>query len=214
MANAPGFDPNDPGAADADDRGNRAVGEIFEPGSTSKVITIAAALEEGVVAPTTPFEVADTIVRGGSRFKDSHPHAVEQLTMAGMLAESSNVGTILAGEALSNEQLHAWFGAFGYGQPTGLGLPGESPGLLADPADWSGLAALHRDVRPGRAASTRADRLGLPDHRQRRRARRAVGRGRHPRRRGRPHARAPPARPSGSSPPRPPPRCATCSSRP
>ncbi|MFC3690330.1 peptidoglycan D,D-transpeptidase FtsI family protein [Aquipuribacter hungaricus] len=138
MANAPGFDPNDPGAAAAEDRGNRAVGEIFEPGSTSKVITVAAALEEGVVAPTTPFEVADTIVRGGSRFKDSHPHAVEHLTVAGVMAESSNVGTILTGEALSNEKLHAWFGAFGYGEPTGLGLPGESPGLLADPATWSG----------------------------------------------------------------------------
>lgn len=138
MANAPGFDPNDPGAADAENRGNRAVGEAFEPGSTSKVITIAAALEEGLVAPTTPFEVADTISRGGSRFKDSHPHAVQPLTTAGVLAESSNVGTILAGEAMSNEQLHAWFEAFGYGETTGLGLAGETPGQLADPADWSG----------------------------------------------------------------------------
>ncbi|WP_380168560.1 penicillin-binding transpeptidase domain-containing protein [Jannaschia sp. R86511] len=138
MANAPGFDPNDPGDADADDRGNRAVGEAFEPGSTSKVITVAAALEEGVVSPETPFEVADTIVRGGTRFKDSHPHALQQLTTAGVLAESSNVGTILAGEALDNEQLHAWFEAFGYGRSTGLGLPGETPGLLADPQDWSG----------------------------------------------------------------------------
>ena len=138
MANAPGFDPNDPGAAVAENRGNRAVGEIFEPGSTSKVITVAAALEEGVVAPTTPFEVADTIVRGGSRFKDSHQHPVQRLTVAGVIAESSNVGTILTGEALTNEQLHAWFGEFGYGRPTGLGLPGESPGLLAAPGDWSG----------------------------------------------------------------------------
>jgi cell division protein FtsI (penicillin-binding protein 3) len=138
LANAPGFDPNDPAAADAADRGNRAVTEVFEPGSTSKVITVAAALEEGVVAPTTGFEVADTIVRGGTRFKDSHSHPVQRLTTAGVLAESSNVGTILAGEPLSNEQLHAWFDAFGYGRPTGLGLPGESPGLLADPADWSG----------------------------------------------------------------------------
>ncbi len=138
MANAPGFDPNDPGAAEAEDRGNRAVGEAFEPGSTSKVITIAAALEEGLVAPTTPFEVADSIARGGGRFKDSHSHALQQLTTAGILAESSNVGTILAGEEMSNEQLHAWFEAFGYGSATGLGLAGETPGLLADPADWSG----------------------------------------------------------------------------
>jgi cell division protein FtsI (penicillin-binding protein 3) len=91
-----------------------------------------------VVAPTTPFEVADTIVRGGSRFKDSHPHPVQRLTVAGVLAESSNVGTILTGEALSNEQLHAWFRQFGYGRPSGLGLPGESPGMLAEPASWSG----------------------------------------------------------------------------
>ncbi len=97
----------------------------------------------------------DTIVRGGSRFKDSHPHAVERLTVAGVLSESSNVGTILTGEALTNEQLHAWFGAFGYGTPTGLGLPGESPGILADPASWSGSAALHRDVRAGRVRQRR-----------------------------------------------------------
>uniref|UniRef100_UPI0030197EA4 peptidoglycan D,D-transpeptidase FtsI family protein n=1 Tax=Aquipuribacter sp. SD81 TaxID=3127703 RepID=UPI0030197EA4 len=138
LANAPSMDPNDPAAADAADRGNRAVGEVFEPGSTSKVITVAAALEEGVVSPHSRFEVADTIARGGTRFKDSHPHALQRLTTAGVLAESSNVGTIQAGEAMTNEQLHAWFEAFGYGRATGLGLPGESPGLLADPADWSG----------------------------------------------------------------------------
>ncbi len=138
MANAPGFDPNDPSSADSTNRGNRAVTETFEPGSTSKVITIAAGLEEGLLAPETPFTVADTIARGGGRFKDSHAHAEERLTTAGILAESSNVGTILAGEAMTNEQMHAWFEAFGYGQPTGLGLPGESPGILAEPSTWSG----------------------------------------------------------------------------
>ena len=154
MANAPGFDPNDPGAATAEDRGNRAATEIFEPGSTSKVITVAAALEEGVVAPTTPFEVPDTIARGGGRFKDSSPHPVLRLTTAGVLAESSNVGTIMTGEAMSNEKLHAWFGAFGYGKPTGLGLPGESPGLLADPATWSG--SQRYTVMFGQGVSTNA----------------------------------------------------------
>jgi cell division protein FtsI (penicillin-binding protein 3) len=138
LANAPSVDPNRPAASDPEDRGNRAVGDVFEPGSTSKVITVAAALEEGLVTPESQFEVADTIVRGGTRFKDSHPHAVERLTTAGVLAESSNVGTILTGEEMDNEQLHAWFGAFGYGRATGLGLPGESPGLLADPDTWSG----------------------------------------------------------------------------
>jgi len=154
MANAPGFDPNDPGAAEAEDRGNRAATEIFEPGSTSKVITVAAALEEGVVAPTTPFEVPDTIARGGGRFKDSSPHAVLRLTTAGVIAESSNVGTIMTGEAMSNEKLHAWFGKFGYGKPTGLGLPGESPGLLADPDTWSG--SQRYTVMFGQGVSTNA----------------------------------------------------------
>ncbi|WP_340271284.1 peptidoglycan D,D-transpeptidase FtsI family protein [Aquipuribacter nitratireducens] len=138
LANAPGVDPNRPGASDTADRGNRAVTEVFEPGSTSKVITLAAALEEGLVEPESRFEVADAIVAGGTRFKDSHSHPVERLTTAGVLAESSNTGTIQVGDAMTNDQLHAWFSAFGYGRPTGLGLPGESPGLLADPDTWSG----------------------------------------------------------------------------
>lgn len=138
LATVPSFDPNDPGAANPADLGNRAVSEVFEPGSTSKVITIAAALEEGVVEPGTQFSVADSIERGGTTFGDSHPHPVQQLTVAGILAESSNVGTILAAEQMDNDTLHAWFRAFGYGERTGIELPGETPGLLAAPEDWSG----------------------------------------------------------------------------
>ena len=138
LATVPTFDPNDTAGADPADMGNRAISEVFEPGSTSKVITIAAALEEGVVTPGSQFEVPDSIERAGERFGDSHPHPVQRLTTAGILAESSNVGTILAAEPMDNDRLHAWFDAFGYGRSTGIELPGESPGLLADAADWSG----------------------------------------------------------------------------
>ncbi len=137
MANAPGFDPNDVDGTPAERLGNRAVNEVFEPGSTSKVITVAAAMEAGLVVPTTPFSVPDSIQRGGQTFNDSHSHAVLSLTLSGILAESSNTGTIMASDGLSAAQLHDWFGRFGYGRVSGVGLPGESAGLLPPAEQWS-----------------------------------------------------------------------------
>lgn len=138
LANAPTLDSNNPSAAAAQDRGNRALIDMFEPGSTSKVITAAAALEEGVVTPETQFEVPYTIQRGRQRFKDSSAHALERLTFAGVLAKSSNTGTIMVGEKLDRETLHGYMSRFGLGEPSGLNFPGETSGILADPSDWDG----------------------------------------------------------------------------
>lgn len=115
---------------------NRALNDVFEPGSTSKVITAAAALEEGKVRPDTKMVVDGTIRRGGRTFHDSHSHGKEKLTFAGVLAQSSNVGTIMAGEKLSPETMHRYMTAFGFGQKPGVGLA-ETRGLLAPAADWS-----------------------------------------------------------------------------
>ena len=137
LATAPTFDPNDPGAADAADRGNRALSDVFEPGSTSKVMTIAAVLEEGGAKSTTMFEIPPTLDRGGKTFHDATDHGGYTWDLTTVLSQSSNIGTILAAETIPQERLVDYFERFGVGQPTGIGLPGESPGFLPPMAEWS-----------------------------------------------------------------------------
>ncbi len=136
MASAPGFDPNVRGDEDPADRRNRAVTDVFEPGSTQKALTIAAAVEEGVVEPTTTLEVDDAIRVGGSTFTDATRHATESWTVSQIMERSSNVGTIQIAEQLGPEQLDGYLRAFGYGQRTDLGFPGESGGLLMPHTQW------------------------------------------------------------------------------
>ncbi|MDC4233077.1 penicillin-binding protein 2 [Actinomyces sp. B33] len=117
-----------------------AVQYAFEPGSVGKVLTIASALDHGAITPTTPFTVPDTLdlPDAGGPITDFHPHEVETLTATGILAESSNTGTVLIGQKLSDEQRHETFTAFGLGQGTGIELAGESPGLVPPWQDWVG----------------------------------------------------------------------------
>ncbi|WP_262403153.1 peptidoglycan D,D-transpeptidase FtsI family protein [Actinomadura sp. CNU-125] len=139
MASAPGYDPNSYGESDASVWGSPIVQDAFEPGSTGKVATAAAVLEHGGVTPATPFVVPDRVQRYDRVFGDSHPHAKEKLTFAGVLAQSSNVGTILASERISEERLYKTLREFGFGEKTGLNLPGETPGNLRPPEKWSGV---------------------------------------------------------------------------
>lgn len=136
LATYPSFDPRDPTDAPEEDRGNRAVTEIFEPGSTSKVMTMAAALDAGAVKPTTPIEVPPVLYRGGDDFNDHTPHGTLHLTATGVLAQSSNIGTILIAERLGDRALYSYLRAFGMGSTSGLDFPGESAGLLPDVDDW------------------------------------------------------------------------------
>ncbi|UZN04939.1 peptidoglycan D,D-transpeptidase FtsI family protein [Cellulomonas sp. S1-8] len=138
LADSATIDPNEPGAQ-AGERLSAAVSDVFEPGSTGKVVTMAAAVESGVVQPTEQFEVADRWrTPQGETIKDSHDHPVLKLTATGIFAESSNVGTILIGERLSKEQRHHYLSAFGFGTRTGIEMPGESPGILHPAEDWQG----------------------------------------------------------------------------
>ncbi|MFJ8583323.1 peptidoglycan D,D-transpeptidase FtsI family protein [Streptomyces sp. NPDC093595] len=143
MANAPGFDPNDLSRADAAAMGNAALQDAYEPGSTSKVMSMAAVLEEGVATPSTHVVVPNRLHRGDRLFKDDIDHPTWYLTLNGVLAKSSNIGTILATgqlgdtQAESNRILHSYLRKFGIGRPTGLGYPGETSGILAKPQDWS-----------------------------------------------------------------------------
>ncbi|GLY82713.1 cell division protein [Actinoallomurus iriomotensis] len=138
MATAPTFDPATYYKARAVDLGNRVVQEGFEPGSTSKVITAAAAMEAGGVTPNTPFTVPGSLTRFDRTFHDSEVHGTEHLTFGGVLAKSSNIGTILASEEVTATQLYQYMRAFGYGEKTGVGLPGESPGILKPVDQWWG----------------------------------------------------------------------------
>ncbi|MFF5972569.1 peptidoglycan D,D-transpeptidase FtsI family protein [Streptomyces sp. NPDC012769] len=143
MANAPGFDPNDLSQANATAMGNAALQDAYEPGSTSKVMSMAAVLEEGKATPDTHVVVPNRLHRGDRLFKDDVDHKTWYLTLNGVLAKSSNIGTILATgqlgstQAESNRVLHDYLRKFGIGSPTGLGYPGETPGILARPETWS-----------------------------------------------------------------------------
>jgi cell division protein FtsI (penicillin-binding protein 3) len=139
LASVPTFDANEPGVADAAVRGNRAVSDVFEPGSIGKAITAAAALEEGVLTPDSVLTVPDSIQVSNKRFTDSTPHPVERMTFTGVLVESSNVGTILAAQKVGGAKMHEMLTRFGIGQKTGIELPAESRGILRREKDqWSG----------------------------------------------------------------------------
>ncbi|AWL31741.1 peptidoglycan D,D-transpeptidase FtsI family protein [Streptomyces albidoflavus] len=143
LANAPGFDPNDLTRAAATSLGNAAVQDAYEPGSTAKVMSMAAVLEENAATPGTHVTVPNRLHRGDRLFQDDVDHPTWYLTLNGVLAKSSNIGTILAVEQLgktqpeANKVLHSYLRKFGIGRPTGLGFPGETPGILAPPQDWS-----------------------------------------------------------------------------
>ncbi|WP_370256713.1 peptidoglycan D,D-transpeptidase FtsI family protein [Streptomyces sp. V4I8] len=143
MANSPGFDPNDLSAASSANMGNAAVQDAFEPGSTAKIMSMAAVLEEGVATPGTHVIVPNRLHRGDRLFKDDIDHDTWFLTLNGVLAKSSNIGTILATGQLGktqravNKVLYDYLRKFGLGSYTGLGFPGETPGILAAPDKWS-----------------------------------------------------------------------------
>ncbi|MCE0488200.1 peptidoglycan D,D-transpeptidase FtsI family protein [Ornithinimicrobium sediminis] len=135
-ATYPGFDPSDPEQTSEGMR-NDVVEDVYEPGSTAKLVTAAAALEEGIVERDTPIVVPYRLPRGGKTFKDAHDPRTPWQTFGGVLATSSNMGTILYGEKLEDQQLHDWLRRFGLGTPSGLGLPGESGGVVPPVETWS-----------------------------------------------------------------------------
>ncbi|MFF3641792.1 penicillin-binding transpeptidase domain-containing protein [Streptomyces sp. NPDC002564] len=143
MANAPGFDPNDLTQASGAALGNAALQDAFEPGSTAKVMSMAAVLEEEAATPGTHVTVPNRLHRGDRLFQDDIDHPTWHLTLNGVLAKSSNIGTILATGELgktqkeANETLYRYLRKFGIGKETGLGFPGETSGILAPAAKWS-----------------------------------------------------------------------------
>nr|WP_246314426.1 penicillin-binding protein 2 [Kineococcus aurantiacus] len=138
LASAPSIDPTNLAHLTNAQLQNTALTESFEPGSTAKVVTMAAALEEGVDTAASRFTVPGELKRSDKTFHDSHEHGDERLTLAGVLAQSSNIGTILAGEKMTAEVLYRYQRAFGFGSRTTLEFPGETGGIVAKPEDYSG----------------------------------------------------------------------------
>ena len=136
MAVAPGYDANRFSSAPADRRRNRSVTDVYEPGSTFKVVTVAAALSEKIVTPSTQFTLASSIRVADRIIHEHEPRATERMTVAQILSRSSNIGTITLALELGQSRLQNWIDRFGFGKPTGVDAPGESPGLL--PGYWSG----------------------------------------------------------------------------
>jgi cell division protein FtsI (penicillin-binding protein 3) len=138
MAVQPGYDANGYPSAPRDLQRNRTVTDTYEPGSTFKLITVAGALSERLVSPSTRFtlpyslKVADRVVH------DAEPRGTVNYSVAQILAHSSNIGAIELAEMLGRTRLSSWISRFGFGRATGIDFPGESPGIVLPPDKWSG----------------------------------------------------------------------------
>lgn len=136
LANRPTFNPNQRKQIKPETLTNRAVSYVYEPGSTFKLVTISAALEEKVTNPDELFDCQmGSIVYNGMRIRDSKPHGI--LPVWGVLAESSDVGSIKIALRLGQDRFYKYIRAYGFGQQTGIELPGETRGLTKPPSRWS-----------------------------------------------------------------------------
>jgi cell division protein FtsI (penicillin-binding protein 3) len=136
MATSPRFDANEFADVPAEVTRNRSVTDVYEPGSVNKVITAAAAVEEGVIGLREPLWVPDRYQVGDKLFHDSHPHPPMAMTLSDVIAQSSNVGTIMTAQRLGAGLLDRYLRAFGFGRSTGIEFPGEADGILMPADDW------------------------------------------------------------------------------
>jgi cell division protein FtsI (penicillin-binding protein 3) len=139
MANWPSFNPNAAGDSPTEARMDRAISALYEPGSTFKLITLAAAFEERITRPDEVFDCQNGAVYiAGHRIRDHQPFGL--LTVAGILAHSSDVGAIKIALRLGAPKFYQYIRAFGFGAPTGVDLPGESKGLVRPLENWTPIS--------------------------------------------------------------------------
>ncbi|WP_353686842.1 penicillin-binding protein 2 [Thermodesulfovibrio sp. 3462-1] len=140
LANRPTYDPNNlKSIKNIGIIRNRAITDLYEPGSTFKIVTATAALEEGIVKPYTKFDCSQGYIEvGGKKIKDVHRNGV--LTFEEVIQKSSNVGTIKIAMMLGKEKLYQYIKKFGFGEKTGIDLPGEISGYIRAPQKWSGTS--------------------------------------------------------------------------
>jgi cell division protein FtsI/penicillin-binding protein 2 len=132
---------------------NRATGATYEPGSTFKAFTVAGALEDGKVTPSTPFNLPPVLQVADRTIEDSHPRGYETRDVAGILEVSSNVGAALIGRTLGARRFDQWVRRFGFGRPTGVDLPGEEAGIVLEYADYNGATAANMAMGQGLAVT-------------------------------------------------------------
>ncbi len=154
MGSCPGYDPGAARSTDPDLLGNPVVSQVFEPGSVMKAVTLAGAIEEGLTAPDEVLTVDGSISAGDATVRDASPHGPIDLTVTGILAKSSNVGTIMLARELGDERLEEYLRAFGIGSTTGIELPGESAGILESSADWTASRAANVPIGQGVSVTT------------------------------------------------------------
>jgi cell division protein FtsI/penicillin-binding protein 2 len=138
MAVAPTYDANSFPTVPRDAQRNRAITDTYEPGSTFKLVTVAGALSTGIVTPQEKFTLPYEIQVADRRIHDAEPRGTETMSVAKILAKSSNVGAITLAELLGKNRLASWISRFGFGHPTGIDFPGESQGIVLPVDKWSG----------------------------------------------------------------------------
>jgi cell division protein FtsI/penicillin-binding protein 2 len=153
MANWPPVDPNDLANASNDDLVNKATAFNYEPGSTFKAFTVAAALEEKLVTPTSSFTLAPSIEVADRTIEDSHPRGTETMSVATILAHSSNVGAVTIGLEVGAEKFDRWINRFGFGRPTGVQFPNEEQGIVPELDEYSGSTMGNLPIGQGLAVT-------------------------------------------------------------
>jgi cell division protein FtsI/penicillin-binding protein 2 len=138
LANWPSVNANDPGASSPAVQADEAVQFNYEPGSTFKAITVAGALQDGLITPSTEFDVPPVLQVADRQIHDAEAHGWETLTTAGILKVSSNIGADLIGAKLGASRFNYWVHEFGFGSPTGVDLPGEDGGIILPLSQYSG----------------------------------------------------------------------------
>jgi cell division protein FtsI (penicillin-binding protein 3) len=138
MAVQPGYNANRFPSAPSDLQRNRTVTDTYEPGSTFKLITVAGALSERLVSPSTRFTLPYSLKVADRVIHDAEPRGTVNYSVAQILAHSSNIGAIELAEMLGRTRMSSWISRFGFGRDTGIDFPGESPGIVLPPDKWSG----------------------------------------------------------------------------
>jgi cell division protein FtsI (penicillin-binding protein 3)/stage V sporulation protein D (sporulation-specific penicillin-binding protein) len=155
MAQAPGYNANNSSHVKQSLMTNHAVNDVYEPGSVFKLVTVAGAMSDGLVSPTTTFSLPPCIQIYDACIHDAEERPTETMSVAQILARSSNVGAVTIAQKLGPEELMKWVGRFGFGKPTGLDYPGESGGIVPSyPDQWSGTTIGNLPIGQGIAVTS------------------------------------------------------------
>lgn len=152
LATLPNFDPNNPGASLADARRNRVISDIMEPGSTFKIVVVSGALNDGVVRLNDTFDCDHGHFAYAGRILHDH-EPFDLLTAESIITKSSNIGAAKIGLRLGDDRLYDYAWDFGFGQCTGIPLPGEVPGILHPVRDWSKVSIVQIPMGQGVAVT-------------------------------------------------------------